>query len=256
MQKLNYKYDDLNLKYYISGKGDKTILMFHGWSSSIKSYPRLIQLLNELNFVTVFLEFPGHGDSDNLKKAWTVKNFNQLILDFKKFIETQHELKFNCIYAHSNGGRVLLEVLPKIEKSLNIFLVASAGIRFRKNLLQKIISFLSPISKVLKYVPFYKFFRKILLKSIKSHDYLNVDESMKETFINLIEYDATSKLSKIPQDCYLIYGDQDTFTPMYMAEILNSNIKNSKLIKIPNMTHGIHLKDPEFIANFINQHTS
>ncbi|MBT5346763.1 alpha/beta hydrolase [bacterium] len=258
MKNKTFKYDNGNISYYITPKSKKTILMLHGWGSSIKSYPKLIQQLVDKNFQVIFLEFPSHGFSDKLDKPYKVSDFNNLILNFISYLKLSYNISLDAVYAHSNGCRVLIDILPKLTSNLDVFIVAGAGIKYRKNLFQKIVSLLSRFKKVIRFMPFFKTIRGIILRLISAHDYLKIesDIALKETFINLINYDAENSLQNIYQHVHLIWGDKDTYTPLYMAEIMNQKIKNSKLTIIKDMTHGIHIKDPNFLATYINQHTS
>lgn len=258
MKNKKFNYDKKNISYYITPKSKKTILLLHGWSSSIKSYPKFIQQLVDKNFQVIFLEFPSHGSSDKLDKPYQVSDFNKLILDFISYLKLSYNISLDAVYAHSNGCRVLIDILPKLPSNLDVFIVAGAGIKFRKNIFQKIVYQLSKLKKIIRFIPFFKSIRKFTLKLISAHDYLNLesDEALKQTFINLINYDTENSLKKIYQSVHLIWGDKDTYTPLYMAEIMNEKIKNSKLTILKDMTHGIHLKDPNFLATYINQHTS
>ena len=258
MKNKKFHHNQIDISYYITPKAKKTILLLHGWSSSVKSYPKLIQQLVDKNFQVIFLEFPSHGSSDKLKKPYDVSDFNKLILDFISYLKLTYNLSLDAIFAHSNGCRVLIDVLPKLPSNIEVFIAAGAGIKYKKNILQKLVFNLSRLKNLVRFFPFFKFFRKLVLKFISAHDYLNLDNDqvLKETFLNLINYDAENSLKKIYQPVYLIWGDSDTYTPLYMGEIMDKKIANSKLVVLPNMTHGIHLKDPNFLANFINQHTS
>jgi len=258
MKNNTFQFEDLKISYYITSKAKKTILLLHGWQSSVKSYPKLIQQLVDKNFQVIFLEFPSHGSSEKLKKAFDVQDFNKLVLDFISYLKLSYNISLDAIYAHSNGARVLVDVLPKLASNLDVFIVAGAGVKYRKNIFQKIIFVLSKFKKFIQFLPFFKFLRRCILKMISAHDYLNLDsdEALKETFLNLINYDAEKSLERIFQPVHLIWGDKDTYTPLYMAHTMDKRIPNSKLVILKNMTHGIHLKDPNFIANYINQHTS
>jgi len=256
MQNLNYTYQGLKLDYYLSKPGKKTILILHGWGSSIQSYPKLIQLLTDVNFQTILLEFPGHGGSDKLNTNWEVADFNKLVLDFIQHMKSKHKLTLDAIYAHSNGARVLFNVLPDLPSKVDIFIAAGAGVPYRKNILQKTVEFLSPLKGILKFIPFFKFFRSLVLRLIGAHDYLKLDESMQQTFHNLVSYDCRPILSSIPQEVHLLWGDNDLQTPVYMAHTLDQEIPKSKLTILPNTTHGIHKMHPDFVVKYINQHTS
>lgn len=253
-----FKYNTLNISYYITPKAKKTILILHGWGSSIKSYPKLIQQLVDKNFQVIFLEFPSHGSSSKLEKPYDVKDFNELILSFIEYLKLSYNISLDAIFAHSHGARVLYDILPELNSNIEVFIAAGAGIKYRKNFIQNLIFQLSKFKKFLRFIPFFKTIRRLVLRFIKAHDYLELEENqaLKETFINVINYDAEPSLAKIYQHVYLIWGDKDTYTPLYMGELLESKIKNSKLIVLKDMTHGIHLKDPDFLANYINQYTS
>ena len=67
----------------------------------------------------------------------------------------------------------------------------------------------------------------------------------------LLEIDLTDDIKKINVKTVIFHGENDIITPMYGAEFINKNIKNSKLVK-KKCGHSYFLENPEdAIKDFI-----
>ena len=80
-----------------------------------------------------------------------------------------------------------------------------------------------------------------------SADYNRLDEEMRKTFVKVISLDLTDRYEKIRQSTLLIWGDQDTETPIWMGREMEKRIPDSALILFENGTHFAYL---EQIARF------
>ena len=57
----------------------------------------------------------------------------------------------------------------------------------------------------------------------------------------IVTLDLTSKLKEIKNSTLLIWGENDTDTPLYMAKIMEKEIKDSGLVVIKNAGHFSYL---------------
>lgn len=64
---------------------------------------------------------------------------------------------------------------------------------------------------------------------------------MRETFKNVINLDLTDRLSKITRPTLLIWGENDTDTPLYMAKIMEKKIKDSGIVVLKDAGHFSYL---------------
>lgn len=134
------------------------------------------------------------------------------------------------VLAHSFGARVALKTTYRYPDFFDkMVLTGAAGLKSKTTLKKscKKISF-----KFLK-----SFIPKQKLSRFYSPDYLALDETMRKSFIKIVNEHLDYTLPFIKNRTLLIFGENDKETPIYMAKKLNSGIKNSKLIILDGAGH-------------------
>ena len=104
-------YGDGQLQAYAWGKGTKTILLIHGWDSSIAAMSAFVETLVSEGFNVIGVDGPAHGQSSG-------KQSN--IVHFAKAIQTviQYVGPIYGIITHSFGGLSAIHALQQIEQGL------------------------------------------------------------------------------------------------------------------------------------------
>jgi pimeloyl-ACP methyl ester carboxylesterase len=237
--------NNLTLNYLDQGQGP-ILLILHGWGSSLESYKQLIPLLTD-KFRVIMPELPGFGESTEPKEAWSLDEYVNFI---KSFVETH-----NCVplhlYAHSFGGRIAIKWLSEDESAVRkLIMCGAAGIKDQSSFRQSLASQLSNLKKLIPHF-LRKPLQKVLYKLAGSNDYEKASPIMKETLKKVVAEDLTSLLSKITKPTLLIWGKHDTYTPLKHGHIMNEKIKNSELVIMEGVRHGVHLQAPEKLATLI-----
>jgi pimeloyl-ACP methyl ester carboxylesterase len=79
---------------------------------------------------------------------------------------------------------------------------------------------------------------------------------MRETFKKVINLDLTPDLKNIKNSTLLVWGENDKDTPLYMAEVMKSQIEDSGIVVIKNAGHFSYLDNSaQYCAvadNFLN----
>jgi len=228
--------DGLKIFYNIDGNGYPVILL-HGWGANSDSlYPLYNYLKN--NYYVINLDLPGFGRSDIPLKSLNGEDYKNIILKFINHLN----LKNYTIIGHSFGGRIGIRIAKENPIELkSLILIDSAGIREKKKVKQKISE------------STFKFLKKMVLKTIKgknqekfldklrnifgSTDYKSQKGVMRETLVKVVNEDLTSYLKDIKTKTLIIWGEKDKELPVKHAYIMNSLIKNSKLVIIKNAGH-------------------
>ncbi|MCA9381896.1 alpha/beta hydrolase [Candidatus Dojkabacteria bacterium] len=241
--------DKIRVNYTIKGEG-KPVILLHGWGGSIHSLTDLQYLLSQ-NFQVVNLDLPGFGDSSNPPSAWGSSDYAM----FVNALIDKLKLSSPILVGHSNGGRIAVRfAIDFPSKAKSIVLIDSSGIKPVITGKRKLASNLVQTGKSIFSLPILSSFEPIvkrtMYKSIGETDYLNSGE-MKETFLKLINEDLENELEKINLPCLILWGKDDTQTPLWMGDRLNSKIKGSKLEVIENAGHSLPLKYPELVKNKI-----
>lgn len=241
---------NLAVKYQDEGEG-KVILLLHGWQDNLRTFDAIAQILSETNRV-IYLDLPGFGQSETPKKTW---NLDDYVVFVKNFIQ-KLEIQVDIIVGHSFGGRIAIKGAATNNLQLaKIILINSAGIAKSKTPLNFILKILAKIGNVLISIPPFVFWKEKLrekfYKSIGS-DYLNAG-AMRETFLKIIAEDLSESAKKINIPTLLIWGENDTETPLSDGKLFSQIIPHSKLEIIKEAGHFAHQEKPKEVAKLIQE---
>ena len=239
----------LRIKYTDEGSGTP-VLLLHGWGSSMDVYRGIISTLKG-RCRLVAPDFPGCGGSDIMKEPWTLQDYCDFVL---KFIEAV-DLKDPIMIGHSHGGRVTLYMTATgMVNPHKIVLLDAAGLIPKKSLKQK---FRAKSFKAIKRVltlPLIKNFSAGLLDKARKHygsaDYNSAPEVLRKTLVSLVNTDIRDLLPNIKCPSLLIWGENDTATPLEDAKTIESLISDSGLCVIKGTGHFSFCEKP-YEANAI-----
>lgn len=245
---MNIKIQDINTNYIVKGEG-KSILLLHGWASKLDFFGPIIENLSRSNKVYA-IDLPGFGGTDEPKEPWNVDNYVDFVIEFIEKMNIQ-ELS---LLGHSFGGRVIIKLVNRENLKFKVdklVLVDSAGI---KPQLKKKATMKTRIYKFLKIFVGNKFVLKIfpnalnnLKKKFGSADYRNATPIMRDTLVKTVNEDLTDLLPNIKQSTLLIWGENDTATPLEDAKKMESLIKDSGLVTIKGAGHFSFAEQPALV---------
>lgn len=233
----------IDIHYEIFGEGEETLFILHGWMASINAMAPIWQYFQMTRRVVV-LDFPGQGGtSGQLKKAWGVPEYAEMVKEFMEKIGiTQPD-----VIGHSFGGRVIIYLASTYPTLFHkIILTDAAGLKKKTTISKwmKIKSYKMGKFFLRVFYPKEKREEKInaLRKKYGSSDYASLSSDiMRETFQKVIHLDLKENLKKIESPCLLIWGESDEDTPLYMAKTMEKEIKDSGLVVLKNAGHFSYL---------------
>lgn len=244
-----------NLKInYVEEKNDnsnKNIILLHGWGVSINYFKDIISNLKQ-KYNVYALDLPGFGKSEEPDSSYDVEKYCKIVLEFIK----QKKLENVTLIGHSFGGRIIIKMAVLGYVPEKIVLIDSAGIRPKQSFKTKL--------KVLKYkcgksvlkifLSKQKYEEKIekYRKKVGSDDYNNATPVMRDVFKNVVNEDLTKYLKNITSPTLIVWGDQDTSTPLSDAKIMNKEIQNSDLVIIHGAGHYSFQKDLNYFLLILN----
>lgn len=233
----------MKINYIDEGVGN-TVLMLHGWGSSLDVYrPYINALSHKMRFVA--LDFPGCGKSDLPPKPLTTDDYADLVLEFIQKLG----LADISLVGHSHGGRTIMKLAGSgMVNPKKIIFLDAAGIKPKKDIKKEIrVATYKTIRKTLS-LPILKNYTANLLEKARSHfgsaDYKNAPEVMRKTLVNLVNDDMTDLLENIKCPTFLIWGDKDTATPLYMAHIIEQKVKDTGLCVYEGAGHFAFAEQP------------
>jgi len=234
LKEIQYKSQNFRISYdLLNPNASKSILILHGWGSN-KDIMKQAFGSHFDGYKHIYVDMPGFG-----------KSSNNMILhseDYAKIMELflqTLDAKPTIIMGHSFGGKVATLLDPKC-----LVLLSSAGILVPK-----------PLSVKLQ-IALVKLLKPFGMKKIRSlfvaADAKNVSHEMYETFKNVVNENFESNFAKVSSKALLFWGKEDTATPLWTAQKINTMIPNSKLYPLEG-DHFFFLKHTKFIEDKVLQ---
>ncbi|MBQ8660099.1 MAG: alpha/beta hydrolase [Alphaproteobacteria bacterium] len=233
-------YKDLHFEY-IKGakKSNVKFVLLHGWGHSLEN---LRPIANELSDYDCYLiDLPGFGESPQPESVLSVSNYTDIIA---YFIKTQFSKKDKVyIIGHSFGGRIGVYIGANYPDLISgAFILAGAGLKKHKKLFRQLIITgargLKIIYKVIgKDVMTSALYRKYY-ERFASRDYKNAQPLMREILKKTVMENLAPIARKVSVPTVLIYGENDTVTPVYFGKKYHKLIKDSKFYILPTFDHN------------------
>ncbi|MBU9713788.1 alpha/beta fold hydrolase [Evansella tamaricis] len=231
--------NDMNLHYKMEGEGSPIILL-HGWGANIQAFAPVHNHLAKFHRVYT-LDLPGFGESQEPPEAWGVEDFTDFL---HAFIE-KLDIKNPILMGHSNGGRISILYASKYGGVKKLILVDSAGVKpKRKPSYYFKVYFYKTCKQVLR-LPILNRYRDDILSKIKgrvgSTDYKNASGVMQQTMVKVVNEDLQHLMPKISVPTLLIFGENDTATPVSDGKIMERLIPDAGLVVLKNAGHFAYL---------------
>lgn len=211
------------------------LYIIHGWTYRPEPWHEVIDELKKLGVEAELLRVPGLGTKS--EKTFTIE-------DYAKWAREKLP-KGSYALGHSNGGRILLNLLEKEPDYLKgIILLDSAGVwekENRRKMLKAIAKILAPLKKS-------KLIRKAAHRVIGANDYENAPENMKKTLDNMINSDKTLDITKVTTRAEIIWGEDDQTTPLRQGKKMHELLPNSELTTKPGWRHSHYLVSTSELA--------
>lgn len=246
---MNVVIDGLNINYTDIGEGTP-VLLLHGWGSSCEVYTGFINTLkNRCRLVAP--DFPGCGKSDAMAEPWDLKKYCDFVLKFMAAVGLENPI----MMGHSHGGRVTLYMTATgMVSPKKIVLLDAAGLIPKKTFKQKYRAKSFKAIKTVLTLPVIKNFSASLLDKARRHygsaDYNAAPEVLRKTLVSLVNTDIRDILPNIKCPSLLIWGENDTATPLADAKTIESLIPDAGLCVIKGTGHFSFVERP-YEANAI-----
>lgn len=233
--------EGLRVRMEVTGEGRPLILM-HGWGCDHNTVRSIAATAAQTH--TVYnIDFPGFGGSQEPPEVWGVELYTRLIEDLVR----KEGLERPVLIGHSFGGRVSILYASRNDVD-KVVLVDAAGIKPKRSLKYylKVYSFKAG-----------KRFWELLLGKEKaqervdrmrtkrgSSDYAGASPMMRRILSKVVNEDLTDRLPLISAPTLLIWGENDTATPIADAKKMSRLIPGSGLVSFPGCGHYSFLDNP------------
>ncbi len=247
--------DGVSLHFRDSGEENlKPIIIMHGWGCNVDTVASIENIFKgKMRVINV--DLPGHGKSTEPPSLWGVEDFTSMM---EKFI-SQLKLERPSLVGHSFGGRIsiLLSSRGDVEK---VLLVDAAGIKPKRSLSYywKVYSF-----KAMKNAALLLFGKKKGTEIVEkmrgkkgSADYRNSSPRMRAIMSRCVNEDLKHVMPSIKAPVLLVWGEDDTATPISDAQTMKKLIPDAGLVSFPGCGHYSFLDNPygfkAVVSSFFN----
>lgn len=222
------------------------LLFLHGWGCDSSIFSFIASDFARSTRVTL-LDFPGHGKSGEPSEAWGVPEY---AMQLKAFLD-QMAIDKVSIVAHSFGGRVAIYLASQYPEYVGkLLMTGAAGIKKPASESQQ-----KRTKRFKRYQALWENVKKIgplrgaaeaaqakLRNRYGSPDYVKLNENMRKTFVKVISQDLLPMLSGIRAPTLLIWGSDDTETPLWMGQTMESEIPDAGLVVFEGASHFAFLE--------------
>jgi len=239
---------DLNIngvKIHFSETGDsagKPVLLLHGWGCNHTTVASIAKILEPKMHVYA-PDFPGHGNSDEPNSIWGIEEYTSATEEFCRRLGIASPV----LIGHSFGGRVSILFASRNNAS-EVILVDSAGVKPRRppKYYVKVYSY-----KLMKHtlpIIFGKRKGEKMLSDYRnkrgSADYNAASPRMKSVLSKVVNEDLKHVMPSITSPTLLIWGEEDTATPLRDAKTMEKLIPDAGLVAFPGCGHYSFLDNP------------
>ena len=222
------------------------MLLLHGWGCDSSFFAPITKKLSE-NYCVTVLDLPAHGKSDKPAQTWGVKDYAQIVCCFLDALA----LKKVVLIGHSNGGRIGIYIASQYPEYIEkLIITGGAGIKKpstpesekKNSSYQKKKNVYNMMKKIRIFGNLPDLLAEKLRMKYGSADYKALDPDMRGTFIRIISEDLSPMLRTIQAPTLLIWGENDTETPIWMGKKMEKEIPNAGLVIFEKGSHYAYLE--------------
>jgi pimeloyl-ACP methyl ester carboxylesterase len=220
------------------------VYIVHGWSYLLDKWTAIGAELRRRGIEPVLLKVPGLTEPS--QKVWDIDGY-------VAWLDGQlQSVDHPIVIGHSNGGRIALHFVEKYPGRLAwLILIDSSGIprgRGVTSLKLAVLRSLSRLGKPLRYIPG---FRKLLYRLLRAADYREAAPNMQQTMRHMHAADSQIDYHKLAVPVTLIWGRDDTITPLRNGRQLQEQLAGSQLHIIDNARHAPQATHTAEVADII-----
>ena len=241
--------DGLKVHYQEDGTGRPLILM-HGWGCNVRTVASIAQTAARTHRV-YSIDLPGFGETPEPPAVWGVEEYTRLIERFAAALGIVNPV----LVGHSFGGRISI-LFASRNTADKVILVDAAGVKPHRSLRYwfKVYSFKTAKAVVGALLPRKKAAEVIeRMRSCRgSADYRQASPVMRSILAKCVNEDLCPVMPAIKAPTLLVWGEDDTATPLADAKKMERLIPGSGLVSFPHCGHYSFLDNPRQFAAVLN----
>ncbi|MHB1538961.1 MAG: alpha/beta fold hydrolase [Solirubrobacteraceae bacterium] len=247
--------DGLRIRHVTEGAGPVVVVVLHGWGASVETVASIVSTLAPVAEVHA-LDLPGFGQSEPPPEPWGVEEYRRFLTSYLD----AEGLERAALVGHSNGGRVAIAMAAADTEAAasstaaarpaarvsRLVLVDSAGIRPKRTSTYHRKVAMAKVGKhaARRLGPPGRALRDALVSRAASTDYATASETMRPTFVRLVNSDMRELLPSVRVPTLLMWGSEDEETPLADAKLMESLIPDAGLVVFEGAGHYSYLDQP------------
>ncbi len=233
--------------HYTDNGAGRPIVLMHGWGCNTTTLASIEKVALESNRV-LNIDFPGHGKSPEPPTVWGIEEYTAVLDGIVK----AEKLENPSLLGHSFGGRVGILYASRHGDVDKLILVDAAGIKPKRSLKYYIKVYSFKLMKWWLYLTLGRKEAEARLDAIRakagSSDYTQASPKMRAILSKVVNEDLKSCIPQIKASTLLIWGENDTATPISDARYMESHIPGAGLVAFPGCGHYSFLDNPNQFA--------
>ena len=239
---MQIKIQEKEIYYEVMGEGNPVILL-HGWLANLETMRPVANSLSQ-NFKVYLVDIIGFGKSELPDHPLNTNDFGDFLAEFINKLDIKNPI----LIGHSNGGRTIINAVGRgIVSPRKVVLMDSAGlVPKRKPKYYMKVAIFKAGKCILNKIPDIGIFKKIkekLFNNVGSEDYKTSAPVLRETMKIILNEDMSEMLPNIKVPTLLIWGTNDTATPIADAKKMESLIPDCGLVEYKGSGHFSYLEN-------------
>lgn len=225
------------------GEGPAVVLM-HGWGCSRATLASIERVVRGAGRPVINIDFPGFGESSEPNEVWGVEEYTRAVEELMRHENVGPDAVF---LGHSFGGRVGILYASRNPVG-KLILTDAAGVKPRRSIRYYIKVYSFKARKRLLYLIMgrqkaEKYLDRLRAKA-GSSDYASASPRMRAILSRVVNEDLTGVMPAIKAPTLLIWGENDTATPLADAKTMERLIPDAGLVSFPGAGHYSFLDEP------------
>lgn len=245
----------VRVRYDVDGAGNRPVIVMHGWGCKASTVKVLTDACRDASTTVYTLDLPGFGASSEPPQVWGIEDYTRFLEAFTK----AEGIVNPVLVGHSFGGRMAI-VFASRNATDKVILVDAAGVKPRRSLRYYIKVYSFKLAKRLAPIFLGRERAEKLIERMRgrsgSSDYAGASPMMRAILSRCVNEDLKHLMPSIKAPTLLIWGENDTATPLGDAKIMERLIPDAGLVCYPGASHYSFLERPAqtaaVIASFLN----
>jgi len=227
--------DGLDTFYQVDGRGAPVVLL-HGWGVSGQSLEAVAVSLAD-GFRVLRLDLPGFGWSQAPPEAWGTAAYAAHVAATLDALQIGRA----AMVGHSFGGRIAIQLaVTEPARAARLILVASAGVRPRRGLRQRLRVGITKLLRGLAALPaiggVIEPVRARWVARVGSRDYRAAGR-MRPTLVKVVNEDLTPVLPRVEAPTLILWGDRDQEVGREAMDVMVSRIPGARFVVFAGAGH-------------------